>query len=146
MDKIPFNKTFKVANDLFAKGFDDELQIVFGIANTSVAKDGSLVTDSQDDQIEPRDLEAAAYAFNLCFRKAGVNHQGGAIGTLVESFFCNAEKMAALAKGLGVEMPFIKHECWWVGFLVEDENVWKQVKSGELSDFSIQGVAERVAA
>lgn len=139
MDK--FTKTFSVVQK-----FDDDQQIVFGIANTAVDKSGNQVVDSQDDMIDPEDLELGAYAFNLQFRKMGVNHQGESKGELVESFVITKEKMQAVAKALGIEMPEIKAVAWWVGFFVEDEAVWKSIKAGELLEFSIQGFAERVEA
>lgn len=117
---------------------DDERRLVFGWANVSVRKDGEQIVDLQDDMIDPEDLEDAIYAFNLEFRKAGVNHTGGTIGDLVESFVVTPEKLVAM--GLASDALPIGA---WVGFRLDDEDTWQLVKSGTYGCFSIQGRAVR---
>lgn len=130
--------------------FDDDLQQVFGMANLSVSSDGEVVKDLQDDVIAPEDLEKAAYEFVLEFRDTGVMHQGVAKGRLIESYFASPEKMRGLLKSLGVAENLTSQVeksmgiGWWIGFQIDDPDVFKRVKSGELKMFSIEGSAQRV--
>jgi len=117
---------------------DDDNHLVFGWANVSIRKDGDVVVDSYDDIIDPETLEAAAYLFNLDFRETGVMHKGASVGRLVESFFVTPEKLDKMGLPANA-MP----AGWWVGFHVEDDAVWKSVKDGTYSMFSIQGTAIR---
>ena len=117
---------------------DGDRNLVFGWANVSIRKDGEVVTDSHQDQIDPDELETAAYLFNLEFRKTGVMHQGAAVGRLVESCFFTPEKLEKM--GLPTDaLP----QGWWLGFYVEDDEVFAKVKDGTYSMFSIQGRAVR---
>jgi len=120
---------------------DEDNHLVFGWANVSIRKDGDTVVDSYNDVIEPDTLEAAAYVFNLNFRETGVMHKGASVGRLVESFFVTPEKLAKMNLPTDA-LPI----GWWVGFHVEDDDVWEQVKKGTYSMFSIQGTAVRQEA
>ena len=121
---------------------DDEQRLVFGWASVSLTADGQLLTDLQSDVIYPEELEKCAYDFVLKFRAAGEMHdhaeRRGVTGTLVESFVCTPEKLAAMGLQKGTA-----HEVgWWVGFKFDAES-YARVKSGDYSMFSIQGTAER---
>jgi hypothetical protein len=118
--------------------FDDDNHLVFGWANVSIRQGGEVVVDSHDDLIEPDTLEAAAYLFNLDFRSTGVMHKGTSVGRMVESFFVTSDKLTKM--GLS---PDALPTGWWVGFHVESDEVWKSVKDGTYSMFSIQGTAIR---
>ena len=130
------NKPDKFIYDAEVKKYDDERRIIFGWANVAVTKDGEVVVDRQGDIMDLQALEDAAYAFNLYFRGTGVNHSGEAVGKLVESFVVTPEKLSML----GLEKAVINHG-WFVGFHIEDEEVWKAVKKKKLKAFSIQGRA-----
>jgi len=126
--------------DIPISKIDTSQNLVFGWANVSVGASGDLLTDLHGDQIEIEDLEKAAYEFNLYFRGSGVNHEGDAIGQVIESFVVTPEKLEKMglpdnALPLG----------WWFGVYVEDDAVFKRVKDGELSMFSIQGSAIKEA-
>jgi len=117
----------------------EEQQLVFGWANVAIRKDGEQVTDSHDDQIDPEDLELAAYMFTLQFREMNEVHTEVSKGRLVESFAVTPQKLEAM--GLAKDaLP----QGWWVGFYVDDADVWEKVKKGEYSMFSIEGSAARV--
>lgn len=134
---------------------DDEQQMLFGWANISLRADGSIVTDSHDEQIAPDDLEKAAYGFVLKSRVSGEDHNGGPVdGVLVESMMFTDEKIAALAidpfdgetvneelaKALDEHMP----RGWWVGFHIPDDEAWDRAKT-EKTEFSIEGSARTVS-
>ena len=117
---------------------DEQRNLVFGWAYTSVTKDGEQVIDHSGEMIDPVDLEDAAYLFNIAFRKTGEMHEGDALGELVESFVSTEEKQKMMGLPSGT-LP----QGWWVGFYIDDDQVFEKVKSGEYQMFSIQGRASR---
>ncbi len=114
---------------------DPKKMLVFGFANVAVDKNGKTVTDLHDDQIPADVLEKAAYTFVLKYREGGYEHQKMGVARLVESFFLTAEKL----KAMGVKDGDYDGAAWWVGFKVDDPDVWAQVEKGELPAFSIGG-------
>jgi len=129
---------------------DDSEKLVFGFANVSIAKGGKLITDLQNDQITPNELEKGAYEYVLTAREADEMHEGGVVGHLVESMVFTTEKLAALAtdpatgkvdeEGLAIMKRLIPPR-WWVGFKL-DTPAFAKVKSGEYTMFSIAGEAD----
>ena len=133
MDEVTWSQ------DLEIKKTDDEQQLVFGWLSVAVDKSGETVIDIQGDIIEPQELEYAAYDFVLHARKAGDAHERiEGIGRLVESMVFTVEKQQAL----GIPENTVPIG-WFVGFKIDDEQVWKKVKSGEYGSFSIGGKALR---
>lgn len=110
----------------------EDQRLVFGWANVAD------VVDSHGDVISAATLEKAAYQFNLTFRDAGQMHTGGSVGRLVESFMVTPEKLVAM--GLA---PDALPVGLWVGFKIDDADVWSKVKAGDYPMFSIQGRAVR---
>lgn len=140
------------ARAAFAK-VDPEQQLVFGVANMAVTADGKPVEDLQGDVIPSAELEKAMYDYVVESRQGGTMHQEIGTGTLVESFVATPEKLAALLKGLGIEVVdgladigAFKGVAAWVGFHVEDEATWTAVKDGTLKAFSIGGECDREEA
>lgn len=127
----------------FGKLNDDE-RLVFGWASV-VTKGGRPVIDLQDDMIEVGELRKAVEAFMDGSRDAGYMHERGddgkvhRIGKIVDSLVVTAD----VAKALGIATD---QEGWIIGVRVESEDVWKRVKAGELSAFSIGGMAARIEA
>lgn len=124
--------------------------LVFGFANVSVAKGGKLITDLQDDQIRPDELEKGAYDYVLTAREADEMHDGPPIGHLVESMMFTPEKLLALAidpatgEANSADLEVLKRLLpprWWVGFKL-NPSAFAKVKSGEYTMFSIAGEAE----
>jgi hypothetical protein len=115
---------------------DSDRRLVFGWANVSITKDGVQVTDSHQEQIDPEDLENAAYQFVLGFRDMNADHEAPVLGQLVESIMFTPEKCVAL--GLSPKAVDIG---WWVGFYVADDAAWDKVKKNDYSMFSIEGTA-----
>ncbi|MMZ45698.1 hypothetical protein D3C75_232870 [compost metagenome] len=127
------------AEEVVIKSVDNNNHLVFGWANISVNKDGSLPLDWADDVIPTPVLEKAAYNFVLSHRVTGEMHQGGVVGYLIESVMFTKEKMASMGVAEGV-VP----EGWWVGFYIPDDEVCAKIKSGEYKMFSIQGHYKKV--
>ena len=117
---------------------DEDRNLVFGWAYVSVSKTGMPVVDHSGEMIDPADLEDAAYVFNLVFRDSGVMHKGEAVGKLIESLVTTPDKLEKLGLPPGA-LPV----GWWVGFYIEDDEIFAKVKSGEYQAFSIQGQAAR---
>lgn len=120
---------------------DEDQRIVYGWASVVVNPDGTPVIDSQDDIITPTELEKAAHAYVLKSRDGGVMHEETGVAKLVASLVTTPEIVKALFPSAHAgAIP----TGWVVGFKVLDDKVWKRVKSGELSAFSIGGRGTRV--
>lgn len=114
---------------------DEDQHLVFGWASV-ISENERPCVDAQGDVIGAEELEKSAYEFVLTSRKAGSMHQKIGIGKLVESVVLTKSKQQALGIDLG-------REGWFVGFKIEDESVWRKIKSGELGALSIHGRAHR---
>jgi len=128
----------KVQNRLKVVKSDDEKRLVFGWASVAVRVTGEEIEDFQSDILEIQELEQAAYHFVSDYGTGGEMHERGGVSTLIESVVFTKEKAAALGIPEG-NMP----EGWWVGFRVDDDDVWEKVKDGTYSMFSIEGTATR---
>ena len=118
----------------------EDQRLVFGWANVSADVNGEMIVDAHKDKISPATLEKAAYDYVLNFRDAGQMHAGGSVGRLVESFMVTPEKLKAMGLA-GDALPV----GLWVGFKIDDADVWGKVKDGTYPAFSIQGRAVRNA-
>ena len=124
-----------------AKAESDKMQ-VFGWASVAVSKDGQRLSDHEGDEIDPEELEKAAYEYVLNFRDAGERHDPDKRqkGKMIESVVFTKEKQEAM--GLPeASLP----EGWWIGFQITDEETWRKIKSGEFKMFSVEGQGERWA-
>lgn len=119
---------------------DEDRRQAFGWASISVRVSGELVVDWQEDQIDTQTLEQAAYQYTTSFGKAGEMHEKSGVGRLIESVVFTPEK----AKAMGIPEGIMPQGGWWVGFQVDDADVWEKVKDGTYSMFSIEGTARRV--
>lgn len=117
---------------------DDDKRLVFGWANVAIRVDGEQIVDWQQDAIDTEDLEKAAYEYVAEFGTAGEMHQRGGVGRVIESIVFTKEK----ADALGIPQDLLP-QGWWIGFKIEDDEVWQKIKSGEYSMFSIEGKALR---
>ena len=116
-------------------------QQVFGWASI-VELNGEPVVDLQGDYISIDEVEKSGYDYVKKSRKGGDMHlrdgdQPVHASDMIESFIVTPEKKQAL--GLPDEMPV----GWWVGYQVNDPDVWAKVKSGERTGFSIHGRGRR---
>jgi hypothetical protein len=134
-----------VPDDFYAEGeiekADAEKQLVFGWCSIAKTKDGKVVVDKQGDVLEDIDqMEKVAYDFVLHSRDGGEMHVRKGVSTLVESFMSTPEKWEAMGIPEGT-LPV----GWWVGFKVNDGEVWKAVRSGKYKMFSVHGSGLRKA-
>lgn len=127
-----------VANAEIVK-IDDEKRLVFGWASIIKDEGGKILLDRQDDFIDSEDeLESAAYDYVLKSRDGGEMHVRRGVAKMVESVVFTEEKQRALGIPVG-SMP----TGWWIGFKVNDDRVWQQVKKGEYAGFSVHGTGKR---
>ncbi len=123
---------------------DDERMTAFGWAYIAKDADGNIVIDKQGDFIEDHEeLEKAAYDFMKNSRVAGEMHlrEGTVakdIGYLIESFVTTPDKI----EKMGLD-PHTTPIGWWLGFKVEDQDVWEKVKDGTYGSFSVHGTGRR---
>ena len=133
-------KTAGTISGRFAiKKADEDKHLAFGWAYVSQDEGGNQTEDHSGDQLEPEELESAAYQFVELYREGGEMHERGGAAVLVESVVFTEEKMEAIGIPPGT-LPV----GWWIGFKVLDASVWEKVKEGTYSMFSIEGEAERV--
>jgi hypothetical protein len=118
---------------------DNEKKLVFGWASIIKDESGKILLDRQDDFIDSEEeLEKAAYDYVLHSRDGGEMHVRLGVSKMVESIVFTEEKQRALGIPVG-SMP----TGWWIGFKVNDERVWEQVKKGEYAGFSVHGTGKR---
>ena len=120
---------------------DSDKQQIFGWASV-VELDGQPVVDLQGDYISVDEMEKAGYEYVMKSRKGGDMHLRDnwspiQKSEMIESFIVTPEKREAM--GLPDSVP----SGWWVGFKVQDPEVWAKVKSGERTGFSIHGHGRR---
>lgn len=120
------------------KSKDDE-RLVFGWASVAKDENGDYPLDHDGHIFEPEVLEKAAYDFVVDYRDTGERHLGDSVGTMVESCMFTKEKIDALGIPEGV-LP----EGWWVGFRIDNDEVFQKIKSGEYGMFSIQGAGKTI--
>lgn len=110
---------------------DEEERMVYGWASV-ITENGEPVIDRQGDVIKAPALTKAVTKFMEEVRVGKAMHEGEQIGQVIHSWPVTDE----ISKSVGIES---NREGWLVAFKVHDENIWKKVKSGELSAFSIGG-------
>lgn len=118
---------------------DEERRIAFGWAYTAKIGDFIVLDHSEEfiDDIALPDLENAVYTFVKDVRQADEMHlRDDGVGVLVESVMLTEDKIEKM--GLTGERV-----GWWLGFFVQDDQVWAKVKDGTYAQFSIRGIGDR---
>lgn len=124
--------------------FDNEKQQVFGWAYVTHDEQGQVVVDKSGEFVDDQsEIEDAAYNFVLHSRQGGVEHKRDEEGvitksTLIESVVFTPEKKQALGIPEGT-MP----DGWWVGWKIHDDEVWDQIRKGQLTSFSVHGSGQK---
>lgn len=119
---------------------DAEKRLVFGWAYVAKIGDDQVTDHSGDFVVDvAKDLEDAVYDYVLHSREGDEMHTEQVTSRLVESIVLSPEKYAQL----GIEKSDGLLQGWWVGFKVENDDVWKKVQNGELGMFSFQGKGTR---
>lgn len=98
--------------------------------------------DSQGDTISAEEIRSAAHKFMSEYGNIGLQHRSFINGKvkIVESFVVPGEIGKDTIK---IADAKIKAGTWLFGTVAEDNEIWKQVKAGKLTGYSIGGVAVR---
>ena len=109
---------------------DDEHQIVYGVVMSPELE------DSQGDVVSAQDIETVAHRFLVEYRKHDVQHdeRDAAVET-VESFIAPQDMLIA-------GKPVLKG-AWVLATHVSDRKLWKRVRKGEFTGYSIGGTGTR---
>lgn len=124
----------------FSKVDTDKRQ-VFGWASIT-HMNGKPVVDRQGDFIDLEEVEKSAYNYVVNSRVGGSQHRRDGdrpfhAADLIESIVFTPEKMDAMG------LPSDGQQGWWVGFKVNDEDTWQDVKAGRKTGFSVHGRGRR---
>jgi len=136
-EKVGKTETYDVTWEGEFSKVNSDKQQVFGWASI-VEINGEPVVDLQGDYISIDEVEKSAYAYVHKSRKGGDMHLRDGdepvhASDMIESFVVTPEKKQAL------NLPDETPTGWWVGFQVNDPEVWAKVKNGERTGFSIHG-------
>lgn len=115
---------------------NNEKQIVYGV----VLAPNEI--DSQDDFMEPEEIEKAAHKYLLQSRVIGSEHSKAIQADPVESFI--APQDFEVTDGQYGPQP-VKKGSWVLGIKVTDPDEWQKIKSGEYTGFSVGGFGLRHA-
>lgn len=139
-EPVPDENKVAVGVEFAIAKVDTDRQLVFGYAYVAQNAAGETVVDHSGEMIDPGELEQAVYSY---FGKVdgSDNHEAKGVGTMVESVYLDHSKL----KKMGATPNKAPDGAWWVGFKVLDEEVWKKVKDGEYTAFSIGGTANKEA-
>ena len=121
----------KHANELPIVKADEEQRVVTGVVLEPET------TDSQGDIYSADEIRKAAHGFMERFQNVGLQHKRliNHKARIVESFLAPVDMKIGKAA--------VKKGTWVVAVHVLDDAVWKAVKTGELTGFSIGGSAIR---
>ncbi len=94
--------------------------------------------DAQKEIYSAEEIESAAHGYLEAHRNIGYMHKEliNDKVKLVESYVTRSD--------MEIDGQKVKKGTWLVGLLVLDQNIWKQIKSGELTGLSIGGSAIRI--
>jgi len=107
---------------------DDEKRLVYGVV---------LVPDEEDSQGDicpPEVIERAAHGYLMKSRSVAEQHKELANAHVVESFIAPAD--------LKYDGKQVRKGSWIIAVKIADDRLWKAVKDGEYSGFSIGGIAK----
>jgi len=96
------------------------------------------VVDAQGDKITVEEIEKACHWYMENSQKSKVMHKGDFIETaVVENYIAPIDMTVKNMQG---ESYNIKKGTWIMATKIYDDKIWQQVKSGELTGYSIGGV------
>lgn len=118
------------------RAVDNDQRLVGGFAYVS-RRDGELLHDTQGDSIEPEVLREAVHEFVKSGRHMGVMHTTDDDGKPVAGG--EIVEMAVFSGDFRPPGMDPSIDALWIVCKVSDEAVWRMVKGGMLSGFSIGG-------
>jgi hypothetical protein len=121
-------------SDMSILKIDEEQRIVYGWGSVSTFN-GEHIIDKQNHIITMDVLSEAVNDFMENMRVGKVMHSGEQTGSILHSFLITKDISEALGFSTNTE-------GWIVGYKVHDDEVWKGVKDGTFTAFSIGGVGQ----
>lgn len=125
-------KTEKMWLSGIEKEYDDEKHLIYGI----VLNPG--IVDSQDDVTDETEIEKAAHEFFMKSRILDHQHKvtlDPSVATPVESYIAPTNFM--------IGKKLVKKGAWVMVTKVFDNEIWKQIKNGDILSYSIVGYGRR---
>lgn len=114
---------------------ETEERYVLGIVLEPLKEAG--LTDSQSDTYSEEEVRKAAYLYMESFGHVGNQHKEFVDGKVkIRENWVTREDST-------IEGQFVRKGTWLLGVHVLDDEIWRQVKSGERTGLSIGGVATR---
>lgn len=136
---VPTQKFCVVKTDLRQAAEDAaEKRYVLGVVlEPNDGTDGPLNPDTQGDVYSAADIEKAAHKWMSEFLNVGLMHVelAGRRIVPVESFIAPVDMQLGDQK--------VQKGAWLLGAIIEDPNLWKAVKDGQLTGWSMGGFAVR---
>lgn len=134
---IKFTKSEKVSTltelkkksvKLLKESLDKEKRLVYGV----VIEPKSIDTDKE--WTDEHEIENACHAYMKYFQKKGIEHRQEIIEglTLVENYICPSN--------IVMNGALLKKGSWVMVHYVEDEEIWNNIKSGDLTGYSFEGL------
>ena len=105
-------------------------QVVYGV----VSEPGTI--DLQGDRLSESEIRKACHKFMQTSQKINKEHEGPAKADIIESYIAPTDFKC------GGQM--VRKGSWVMAVKIHDKDVWKAVKAGEITGFSIAGQGERV--
>jgi len=128
LDEVEKNVGFTV------KKVDEDEHIVGGVIYAPGCLEDETTHDADGDFATAEDIRKAAYGYMLESQQIKLMHQGLPIrASVIESFIVPVDFEAG--------DQIIKAGSWWVSVHVNDTNAWTAIKSGEITGFSMGGIA-----
>lgn len=124
-----------IANGFQVIKVDHEQRLIFGWASVTKVDD-EYVVDRQGDWMRTETLHKAVNNFMKSVRVGKLMHQGERVGDIIHSFPVSKDIMDAL----GFQT---NKEGWIVGYYVENDAAWDDVRSGKYAELSIGGSAQK---
>lgn len=95
------------------------------------------LTDTQFDTYSAAEVRQACYKFMEDYGVMGLQHQINVTGKikLIENMITRSDEV--------IDGQPVKAGTWLMGVRVVDDGLWKRVKDGSLTGFSIGGIAQR---
>ena len=113
-------------------------QVCYGYAYVATDAAGKPVTDHSGDVVDIPSLRKAVMDSH---GKIGMKimHKGAAAARIVGSIWADHDML----KAIGADPADAPHDGWLIAVKVDDADLWKRIKSGEISAFSIGGKGTR---
>jgi len=120
------------------KADSGEEQICYGYAYVATDADGKAITDHSGDVVDVASLKRAVMDSH---GKVGMRimHKGAAAARIVGSMWTDHDML----KAIGATPGSAPRDGWLVMVKVDDSALWKRIKDGEISAFSIGGKGQR---